>query len=171
MARRRRRQASLNSGRPVTNAPVAERASDYGQCPYPVRTWAWRSWCGANRRRIPAWAARRRSSLRTAALEALDHGRPRVGPSITQSIGRTGSSTHAVSRGRGCSQPQASIPISRRRPPLPLRTSRDPRCGSRSVRSGSAPPGCHLAGAHGLNCPTGDGEPESREGARLARHH
>jgi hypothetical protein len=91
--------------------------------------WAWRSWCGANRRRTPASAARRRSSLLTVAL---DHGLPRVGPSITQNIGPTGNSTRAVSQGRSCSQPQASIPISRRRPPLPLRTSREPRCGSRS---------------------------------------
>jgi hypothetical protein len=34
--------------------------------------------------------------------------------------------------GRSCSHPQASIPISRRRPPLPWRTSSDPRRGSRS---------------------------------------
>src|SRR5215212_7758131 len=40
--------------------------------------WAWRSWCGANRRRTPAWVARRCSSNRT--LEP-DQPRPRVGPS------------------------------------------------------------------------------------------
>src|SRR5919108_2113010 len=28
---------------------------------------AWRSWCGANRRRTPAWRAMRRSSVRAAA--------------------------------------------------------------------------------------------------------
>src|SRR5215204_7824417 len=38
-------------------------------------------------------------------------------------------------QGRSCSQPHASIPVSRRRPPLPLRTSSDPRCWSRSVSS------------------------------------
>src|SRR5512133_1086801 len=43
--------------------------------------WAWRSWCGAKRRRMPAWAASRRNSTRTFAP---DHGRPRVGPSMTQ---------------------------------------------------------------------------------------
>jgi hypothetical protein len=46
---------------------------------------AWRSWCGANLRLTPAWAASRRNSPRTAAP---DHGRPRVGPSITQNSGR-----------------------------------------------------------------------------------
>src|SRR3954468_6389980 len=38
--------------------------------------WAWRSWCGAKRRRTPAVAAVRRSSARAAAG---DRGRPRVG--------------------------------------------------------------------------------------------
>src|SRR4051812_47755057 len=56
--------------------------------------WAWRSWCGAKRRRIPAWAASRRNSTRALAL---DHGRPRVGPSMTQNSGPTGSSRRAAS--------------------------------------------------------------------------
>ena len=51
---------------------------------------------------MPAWAARRRNSLRTAAL---DHGLPRVGPSMTQNSGPTGSSMRAASQGRSCSQP------------------------------------------------------------------
>jgi hypothetical protein len=91
--------------------------------------WAWRSWCGAKRRRIPAWAASRRNSTRTFAL---DHGRPRVGPSMTQNSGPTGRSTRAASHGRSCSNAHVSIPISRRRPPLPLRTSSEPRRASRS---------------------------------------
>jgi hypothetical protein len=57
---------------------------------------------------------------------------PRVGPSITQNSGPTGSSTRAASQGRSCSKPQSSIPISRRRPPLAFRTSKDPRRCSRS---------------------------------------
>src|SRR3954452_20917479 len=65
---------------------------------------AWRSWCGAKRRRIPAWAAGRRNSTRTPAL---DQGRPRVGPSITQNSEPSGSSRRAASHGRSCSQPQA----------------------------------------------------------------
>jgi hypothetical protein len=88
--------------------------------------WAWRSWCGANRRRTPACAASRRSSERTAAF---DQGRPRVGPSMMQNSGRTGSSTRAASQGESCSHPQASRPIPRRRPPFPWRTSNDPRSG------------------------------------------
>jgi hypothetical protein len=65
---------------------------------------AWRSWCGANRRRPPARAARRRSSLRTAAP---DQGRPRVGPSMMQNSGPTGSPARSVSHGRRCSQPRS----------------------------------------------------------------
>jgi hypothetical protein len=96
--------------------------------------WAWRSWCGANRRRTPASAAKRRNSTRTPAL---DQGSPRVGPSMMQNSAPTGSSIRAASHGCSWSQPHASMPISRRRPPLPLRTSSDPRLGSRS-RSASA---------------------------------
>jgi hypothetical protein len=77
-------------------------------------------------------AARRRNSTLTPALdqlvrrEAAPQDRPRVGPSMMQNSGPAGSATRAVSQGRSCSQPQASMPISRRRPPLPRRTSRDP---------------------------------------------
>src|SRR5215207_8776227 len=39
-----------------------------------ANAWAWRSWWGANLRLIPAAAASRRNSWRTAAS---DHGRPR----------------------------------------------------------------------------------------------
>jgi hypothetical protein len=87
------------------------------------------SWCGAKRRLTPARAATRRNSLRTAAAA---QGRPRVGPSITLNSGPTGSSTRAASQGRSCSQPHSSMPTSRRRPPLPLRTSSEPRRWSRS---------------------------------------
>jgi hypothetical protein len=54
-----------------------------------------------------------------ATREALAHGRPRVGPSITQNSGPAGRLIRSVSQGRRCSQPQLSIPVSRRRPPLP----------------------------------------------------
>src|SRR5215208_6163629 len=53
--------------------------------------WAWRSWCGAKRRRTPAWRATRCSSERAAAAA---QGRPRVAPLTTQNSGPTGSSTH-----------------------------------------------------------------------------
>jgi hypothetical protein len=45
---------------------------------------------------------------------------------MMQNSGPTGSSTRSSSHGDSCSQPQASMPISRRRPPLPWRTSSDP---------------------------------------------
>ena len=92
--------------------------------------WACRSWCGAKRRRTPAAAAAWRSSARAAAV---DQRRPRVGPMMTQKSGPTGSSTRAVSHGCSCSHAQSSMPTSRRRPPLPRRTSTEPRRGSRSA--------------------------------------
>src|SRR3954463_320846 len=57
--------------------------------------WAWRSWCGATRRRPPARAASRRNSLRTAAP---DHGRPRGGPSMMQNSGPTRRSRRGLPR-------------------------------------------------------------------------
>ena len=45
----------------------------------------------------------------------------------------TGSVVLTSSHGWSCCQPQRSIPTSRRRPPLPLRTRTPPRPGSRSV--------------------------------------
>src|SRR4051794_23605274 len=45
---------------------------------------AWRSWCGANRRRTPAAAAVRRSCARAAAVA---QGRPPVAPLMTQNSG------------------------------------------------------------------------------------
>jgi hypothetical protein len=51
---------------------------------------------------------------------------------------KAGSSARALSRGRSCSQPHSSIPTSRRRPPLPLRTSSDPRRGSRSCSASAS---------------------------------
>jgi hypothetical protein len=50
-----------------------------------------------DRRLTPALAASRRNSERTAAP---DHGRPRVGPSMMQNSGPTGSSALAPSHGR-----------------------------------------------------------------------
>jgi hypothetical protein len=49
---------------------------------------------------------------------------------MMQNSGPTGSSARAVSHGRRCAQPHSSMPTSRRLPPLPLRTSSDPRRGS-----------------------------------------
>jgi hypothetical protein len=72
----------------------------------------------------------RRSSLRTAAA---DHGRPRVGPSITQNSAPTGSSMRSVSQGLRFSQPHVSMPTSRRRPPC-----RSARAPSRAARQGRA---------------------------------
>jgi hypothetical protein len=100
--------------------------------------WAWRSWCGAKRRRIPAWAASRRNSTRTLAR---DHGRPRVGPSMTQNSGPIGISTRAASHGRSCSSP--------RRPSRSRAADRPCRCaravsrawGRGRVRRARAPPG------------------------------
>jgi hypothetical protein len=67
--------------------------------------WAWRSWCGAKRRRTPAVAAVRRSSARAAAG---DHGRPRVGPLMTQNNGPTGSSRRTSIQRCRCSQAHSS---------------------------------------------------------------
>jgi hypothetical protein len=47
-------------------------------------------------------------------------------------------STRAWSRGSSCSQAQSSMPTSRRRPPLPRRTSSDPRRGSRSASASAS---------------------------------
>jgi hypothetical protein len=90
---------------------------------------AWRSWWGAKRRRTPAFEATRRSWARA---ESLAQGRPRVRPSTTHSSGPTGSAMRSSSQGRRCSQRHGSMPTSRRRPPLPWRTSTDPVPGSRS---------------------------------------
>jgi hypothetical protein len=92
--------------------------------------WACRSWCGAKRRRTPALAAVRRRSARAAALAQC---RPRVAPLTMQTSGPTGSSRRASSHGWSCCQPHASMPTSRRHPPLPWRTSSDPRHWSRSA--------------------------------------
>jgi MMPL family len=105
---------------PITNPP-ALGVSPLHARPAEARCACWR--------RVPASAACRRNSPRTAAA---DHGRPQVGPSITQNSGPTGISTRSESHGRRFSQPHPSIPTSRRRPPLPQRTSTEPRCGSRS---------------------------------------
>src|SRR4029453_18066696 len=58
--------------------------------------WAWRSWCGAKRRRTPASRATRRSSVRAAPAV---RGRPRGGPVTMQNRGPTGSATRAWSHG------------------------------------------------------------------------
>jgi hypothetical protein len=78
--------------------------------------WACRSWCGAKRRRTPAAAAVRRSSARAAAC---DRWRPHAVPLMTHKSGPTRSSGRRSSHGCSCSQPHASMPTSRRRPPLP----------------------------------------------------
>jgi len=82
--------------------------------------WAWRSWCGAKRRRTPAAGAVRRSWARAAAVA---QGRPPVVPLMTQNSGPEGSSRRRSSQGWSSCHPQSSMPTSRRRPPLPRRTS------------------------------------------------
>ncbi|MEA2371085.1 MAG: hypothetical protein QOH12_1479 [Solirubrobacteraceae bacterium] len=91
--------------------------------------WAWRSWCGAKWRRTAACVASRRNSTRTAALA---HGRA-AGRSVDDAERRADGQLNPVSQpGPQVLPPQASMPISRRRPPLPHRTSTEPRRGSRS---------------------------------------
>ena len=77
---------------------------------------AWRSWCGAKRRRTPAMAARRRSSARAPVC---DQTRPWVGPSITHRNGPTGSSYRDPPPCLYVSHPHSSIPTSRCLPPFP----------------------------------------------------
>jgi hypothetical protein len=96
---------------------------------------ACRSWCGAKRRLTPARTAIVRSCRRTPWG---DHGRPRVAPLITQNNAPTGSCLRTLSHGSSCCQPQASIPTSRRLPPLPLRTRTAPRDGSRSLSASAS---------------------------------
>ena len=64
--------------------------------------------------------------------------RPRVGPVMTQNSGPTGSSTRTSSHGWSSSQAQSSMPTSRRRPPLPRRTSTAPRRASRSASASAS---------------------------------
>jgi hypothetical protein len=64
-------------------------------------------WCGAKRRRLPAWAASR------AKLDAHVRARPRPPagrPSMTQNDGRIGNSTRTASHGRSCSHPDLAAP-------------------------------------------------------------
>ena len=68
-----------------------------------------------------------------ARAAETDQRRPRVGPLMMQKSGPTGSSSRAVSHGSSCSRAQSSMPTSRRRPPLPRRTSTAPRRESRSL--------------------------------------
>ena len=58
----------------------------------------------------------RRSSVRAAAG---DQCRPRVAPLITHRSGPTGSPRRTSSQGSSSCHPPASVPTSRRRPPLP----------------------------------------------------
>ena len=95
---------------------------------------------------MPARApdSRHGHALSGVSGKAAAHGArsARVGPrgrdrSCLDSTGRDVRARRAVSQGCICSQPQSSMPISRRRPPFPWRTSSDPRRASRS-RSESA---------------------------------
>jgi hypothetical protein len=63
----------------------------------------------------------------------LLQGRPAVGPRTTQNSRPTGSSLRSSSHGSSWVHAHRSIPTSRRLSPLPWRTSREPRSGSRSV--------------------------------------
>src|ERR671932_750714 len=64
--------------------------------------WAWRSWCGAKRRRTPAWAASRRSCERAPVC---GQDRPLVGPWMMQNSGPAGSSSRCDAHAFICSQP------------------------------------------------------------------
>ena len=75
-------------------------------------------------RREPSPDARLKGDA--AELGADSGGRP--GPAAREPVDHAEqrpdrSSVRAASHGRRCSQPHSSIPTSRRRPPLPLRTS------------------------------------------------
>jgi hypothetical protein len=89
----------------------------------------------------------RGSRRNSARSPALDQDRPRVGPSMMQNSGPAGSSTRCPSQGHSCSQPQPSMPISRRRPPLPRRTSSHPSRDGHGISSqshgGQSPPLYH----------------------------
>jgi hypothetical protein len=120
-----------------------------------AKHWRGRAGAGSRSAARPRARAQRRGAADAARSDA---GRPlgrrtggtprarsrstraaRVGPSMPQNSGPIGRSTRAASHGCSCSQPQASMPISRRRPPLPLCTSSEPRRRSRS-RSPAAGP-------------------------------
>jgi hypothetical protein len=81
---------------------LARTLSTLGSAPSLDTRWAWRSWCGTNRRRTPARAARRRSAARAA-----DGGqaRPRVRPAMTQNNGPPRHRGGASSPGWSCSEP------------------------------------------------------------------
>ena len=68
---------------------------------------------------------REMAKLDAAALP--DHARPRVGPSITQNSGPTGSVTRLVSHGSIAVHARASMPTSRRRSFLPCVSRIEPR--------------------------------------------
>jgi hypothetical protein len=126
---------------PTVRHPADSRGAVAICRPPPVllpRERAWSVSCRARRLARRRGASIRRNSTRTAAL---DHGRHRVGPSMTQNSGPTGSSTRSASQGRRCTQPEASMPTSRRRPPLPQRTSNDPARRQDRARSARALPG------------------------------
>jgi hypothetical protein len=78
-----------------------------------------------------ASAASRRNWARTAALDQARA--PRVGPSITQNSGPTGSCVRLRSHGRSAFQAHMSMPTSRRCPPLPCCTRTEQRFASKSV--------------------------------------
>ncbi len=71
-----------------------------------------------------------------------------MGSGAPANVGATGSSVRASSHGCSCSHAHSSIPTSRRRPPLPRRTSSEPRRRSRSASpsaraSWMRSPACH----------------------------
>ena len=81
---------------------------------------------------VRSGAARGRGSRAGAGASRTDQARPRVRPSRTQNRRPAGIVRRASSQGCMCSKPRTSMPISRRRPPLPRRTSADPRRRSES---------------------------------------
>jgi hypothetical protein len=85
---------------------------------------------GAKRRRTLAARAVSRKWVR---IPAGAHGRPQVGPRMTENSAPTGRRERVYSHGSRCSNPPADHPDLASLPPLPLRTSTASRVGSISL--------------------------------------
>ena len=123
---------ALEVGRRDAEIGVAQLALDDVErdAPRGPSRWRERDAAGAGQSSVGRQLLRR--------VAAADTGRrprppPIEGPSITQKSVPTGIVARRASQGRRCSQPQSSMPTSRRLSPLPLRTSMAPRRSSRSL--------------------------------------
>ncbi len=85
------------------------------------------------RREAPPHASVGGELAQFGARLVADQRRPRVGPSMTQNKGPGGNDTRCANQAASCSNPNWSIPASRRLSPLPWRISSDPRRASMSV--------------------------------------